>query len=127
MPELFPAPPLSLAKPRIVRAIMPIMPITPKRPMPVERAKPVCRVIAGALLAGVTTAGLWLAATAPAQAEEPYRWCAEYASNDGSGGVNCGFDTLAQCRATISGIGGTCYENPAYPAPRPKPKKRNTR
>ncbi|MBI1201412.1 MAG: DUF3551 domain-containing protein [Rhodopseudomonas sp.] len=80
-----------------------------------------------ALLACAATAGLWLTTAAPAQAEEPYRWCAEYSGSEGSDGVNCGFDTLAQCRATISGIGGNCYENPAYPAPRPKPKKRNVR
>lgn len=115
MPELFAAPPLNQAKPRIAGVTA---------PMPLESAKPVRRVIAVALLAGITTVGLWLTATAPAQAEEPYRWCAEYSGSDGSDGVNCGFDTLAQCRATISGIGGNCYENSAWPGPRPKPKKR---
>jgi hypothetical protein len=46
-----------------------------------------------------------------------YPWCAEYNGREG-GGTNCGFVTLAQCRATISGIGGRCYTNPAYPPPR---------
>jgi hypothetical protein len=45
------------------------------------------------------------------------------AGEDGDGGTNCGFTTLAQCRATISGIGGYCYENPAYPTPRQRPSK----
>ena len=47
---------------------------------------------------------------APAKAQD-YPWCAEYA-NDNS--RNCGFMTLAQRRATISGIGGWCVRNPLY-------------
>jgi hypothetical protein len=58
----------------------------------------------------------------PVKAEIQYPWCAQYSGDDGDGGVNCGFVTLAQCRATISGIGGWCYENPAYPAARRRPK-----
>lgn len=41
-----------------------------------------------------------------------YRFCARY---DGYT-YNCGFTTWQQCQATISGIGGICYENP-MPAP----------
>jgi hypothetical protein len=37
-------------------------------------------------------------------------WCAY----DNFGGTNCGFNTYAQCMADISGIGGTCGQNPAY-------------
>jgi hypothetical protein len=37
-------------------------------------------------------------------------FCAEYSRG---GGTNCGFYTYAQCLATISGIGGWCYANPA--------------
>lgn len=36
-----------------------------------------------------------------------YRWCAVL--RDGS--QNCGFETIGQCRATISGIGGSCIPN----------------
>ena len=41
------------------------------------------------------------------------RWCAEYSGN-GGGGTNCGFFTIEQCRATVSGIGGFCQPNPFY-------------
>jgi hypothetical protein len=64
----------------------------------------------------------------PAKAEIQYPWCAEYSGEDGNGGSNCGFTTLAQCRATISGIGGTCHENPAYrPATQPKKPEKPVR
>ena len=44
---------------------------------------------------------------------DPYRWCAVY-SGRGGGATNCGFITLAQCRATVSGIGGFCEPNQFY-------------
>jgi hypothetical protein len=40
----------------------------------------------------------------PATAADPYKWCAV----ETSGGTNCGFVTIEQCRATISGVGGSC-------------------
>ena len=46
----------------------------------------------------------------PANAD-PYRWCALY-SGKLSGGSNCWFMTLEQCRASVSGIGGQCIQNP---------------
>jgi hypothetical protein len=46
---------------------------------------------------------------------DPYPWCAEYSDGDsGLGGTNCGFLTLQQCRATVSGIGGFCVPNQFY-------------
>jgi Protein of unknown function (DUF3551) len=60
----------------------------------------------------------------PAQALEkfdPYPWCAVYGGR-GGGGTNCGFLTLAQCRATVSGIGGSCEPNQFY---NPRPSKRS--
>jgi len=36
------------------------------------------------------------------------KWCARY--TDGS--TNCGFWTLRQCRASVSGVGGFCARNP---------------
>jgi hypothetical protein len=50
-------------------------------------------------------------------------WCAY----DTRGGTNCGFHNYAQCRADISGIGGTCGHNPAYRAygREPGPRRRN--
>ena len=50
----------------------------------------------------------------PARAEIEYPWCAQY-SGRGGGGRNCGFSTIEQCRATVSGIGGFCEPNLFYP------------
>lgn len=61
-------------------------------------------------------------AVTSARAGVEYPWCAVY-SEASVGATNCGFTTLAQCRATISGIGGTCLENPAY-EPRPAPVRK---
>ena len=57
-------------------------------------------------------------------AADPYRWCAEYSGGDTGGATNCGFVTIEQCRATISGIGGTCVPNPFYSGPETTPAKR---
>jgi hypothetical protein len=46
-------------------------------------------------------------------AADPYRWCAV----ERTGGTNCGFTTIEQCRATISGIGGFCQPNSFYTGP----------
>jgi len=50
----------------------------------------------------------------PVRAEIEYPWCAQY-SGRGGGGRNCGFSTIEQCRATVSGIGGFCEPNLFYP------------
>ena len=50
----------------------------------------------------------------PARAEIEYPWCAQYGGRCG-GGRNCGFSTIEQCRATVSGIGGFCEPNLFYP------------
>ena len=42
------------------------------------------------------------------------RWCADYSAGMGGGGTNCGFFTIEQCRATVSGIGGFCVPNQFY-------------
>ena len=55
---------------------------------------------------------------------DPYPWCAFY-SGDGGGGTNCGFLTLEQCRATVSGIGGFCGPNQFYNPARPASRARN--
>ena len=53
--------------------------------------------------------------TEPSRAD-PYRWCAMYGGGGtgGSGGTNCYFVTLEQCRAAISGMGGFCTVNTFY-------------
>jgi len=35
------------------------------------------------------------------------KWCAAYSN----GSTNCGFNTYRQCRADISGVGGSCRRN----------------
>lgn len=62
-----------------------------------------------------------LGTTARAQ---DYPWCAQYGGHQ-IASTNCGFATFEQCRATISGIGGSCYPNPRYqPGPGPHPRRR---
>jgi hypothetical protein len=56
---------------------------------------------------------------------DPYPWCANY-GGDASGSSNCGFLTLEQCRATVSGIGGFCAHNQFY-NPRPGAAHQRTR
>ncbi len=56
-----------------------------------------------------------LALAPPASAQIYYPWCAQYSGGGmGGGGTNCGFSTLAQCQATVSGIGGFCVRNSFY-------------
>jgi len=69
---------------------------------------------------------LFALALTPAQAYvmpyDPYPWCAVYGGR-GGGGTNCGFLTIEQCRATVSGIGGFCAPNQFY-NPRPAARTR---
>jgi hypothetical protein len=60
--------------------------------------------------------------TAPASAEVQYPWCAQYKRPIDA--TNCGFVNHQQCMETISGIGGFCYRNPAYPSPRERTRRR---
>ncbi|MGB9041305.1 MAG: DUF3551 domain-containing protein [Pseudolabrys sp.] len=58
---------------------------------------------------------------------DPYPWCAVYGGR-GGGGTNCGFLTIEQCRATVSGIGGFCAPNQFYhPRPAARAPKKNRR
>ena len=49
----------------------------------------------------------------PASAAISYPWCARYANTGGE----CSFNTFEQCLATLSGIGGSCVDNPGYQGP----------
>ena len=69
------------------------------------------RMTSAIAIAALTFAATAALAPQSAQAEE-YPWCAVHGSGNGS--QNCGFSTLEQCRADISGIGGFCNENPFY-------------
>jgi len=58
-------------------------------------------------------AGWLICGAGPANADAT-KWCAVYS---GTGGTNCGFYTIEQCRATVSGIGGFCQPNQFYTGP----------
>ena len=49
--------------------------------------------------------------TVGAASADPYKWCAI----ESGGGTNCGFATVEQCRATISGMGGSCEPKQVVP------------
>jgi hypothetical protein len=74
-----------------------------------------------AVAAGFAASLFFVVGTATA---DPYKWCAVYGGEDG-GGTNCGFVTLEQCRATISGMGGFCQSNQFYTGPDKGPAKRS--
>jgi len=52
-------------------------------------------------------------AATPAAAAPSYPWCARYATSGGE----CSFNTFEECMATLSGIGGSCVDNPGYQGP----------
>src|ERR1035441_676313 len=62
-----------------------------------------------AVAAGCAASSLFAIGAATA---DPYKWCAVY--NVGDAAYNCGFVTIEQCRATVSGIGGFCEPNQFY-------------
>lgn len=78
-------------------------------------------------LFAVAALTVFLVLPSPASAEVQYPWCAQYSGEQGDGGTNCGFVTHAQCMASISGVGGICYENPAYGLSSAQRKKPATR
>ena len=54
-----------------------------------------------------------------------YPWCAHYGGRNGGGAPNCGFTTVAQCMAAVSGTQGTCQLNPWYEPPlQPQARRR---
>jgi hypothetical protein len=74
-----------------------------------------------ALALGVVVGVAGLAQDAAAQ---NYPWCAIYDVGDAA--YNCGFVTFEQCRASVSGIGGTCMRNTTYnPAAIPRAHSQN--
>jgi Protein of unknown function (DUF3551) len=77
-------------------------------------------------LAAFTLTAMQISSTARAYElpYDPYPWCAVY-GDDASGASNCGFLTIEQCRATVSGIGGFCGPNQFYNPKRPAARARN--
>lgn len=66
------------------------------------------------MMLALAVMALNLSAGGSAQAERYWPWCAYYDALT----YNCGFATLQQCIATVSGVGGECRQN-VYPAPPP--------
>jgi hypothetical protein len=66
------------------------------------------KMVIGLALVGFA---LSLSSIASSAIADPYPWCANYGT---PGGTNCGFITIEQCRATISGMGGFCEPNQFY-------------
>lgn len=66
----------------------------------------------------VTLGALDAATSAGAQGA----WCAQYSGMDG--GTNCGFYTLQQCRAAVSGVGGMCSPSPWASANQPTQRRK---
>ena len=75
------------------------------------------------LLAATIMAAVAVLVMPAAGMADPYKWCAVYSGKD-DGVSNCGFVTIEQCRATISGMGGFCEPNPFYTGPAERPAKR---
>jgi Protein of unknown function (DUF3551) len=70
-----------------------------------------------------------LGATPSSFAQTPYDypWCAVYDSRAGGGARSCYYASYAQCRATMSGIGGTCIRSPYYRGPEVRTERRYNR
>jgi Protein of unknown function (DUF3551) len=55
--------------------------------------------------------------TGNAQSTYSYQWCSISSGGDAGGAsMSCYYNTLQQCMATLSGIGGTCVERPHHHA-----------
>jgi hypothetical protein len=52
--------------------------------------------------------------TASAQSPTSYPWCARYYKD--SAPTSCYFSSYQQCRASVSGVGGLCFQSPYYHA-----------
>ena len=64
-----------------------------------------------------------LVGTGKSAEAQNYPWCALYDME--GGGQNCGFTTLQQCQAALSGGGDFCQPNTQYvPRPGPRPATR---
>ena len=82
------------------------------------------------LVAGLLAASLLGASPGSAQTYDPrYPVCIELYTIDGRS-IDCSFTTIAQCKATASGLSAECYANPyatqsRQPGPGPSPPRRN--
>jgi hypothetical protein len=63
-------------------------------------------------------AAAFVAMTAAPALADKAPWCAFLGGGRDGGGTECLYYTIAQCRATVSGLGGFCFENPNYKSSR---------
>jgi hypothetical protein len=77
------------------------------RPFTVMRSRIFLLALVSAALMGVTE---------PASAQSPYSypWCSKQLYGGRIVTTSCYFTSYPQCMTTVSGIGGWCYQNPAY-------------
>ena len=68
------------------------------------------KTLFGVTVIVVVTASMFC--TVGAASADPYKWCAV---DSNSGGTDCGFVTIEQCRATITGKGGACEPKQVVP------------
>jgi hypothetical protein len=66
-------------------------------------------ILSASLITGVLSGGIQAAL---AQSPTSYPWCATY-YKDGTP-TSCYFTSYQQCRASVSGVGGVCFESPYY-------------
>jgi hypothetical protein len=87
------------------------------------------QAIMGTMRAGTTALAAFLPTALPVSSHlniyvkpyDPYPWCTVYAGRDFDG-KNCGFLTIEQCQATVSGVGGFCEPNQFYNPLRSPPR-----
>jgi hypothetical protein len=79
-------------------------------------------ILAATAVVGLAASTLFAPGNARA---ENYPWCAVLSVGDAA--YNCGFTTLEQCRATVSGVGGFCEVNRFTDEPVRAPAKRMRR
>jgi len=64
----------------------------------------------------ISVALIGTAQSASAQSPYSYPWCSRQSTGRSGSATSCYFTSYQQCMTTISGIGGWCYQNPAYHA-----------
>jgi hypothetical protein len=74
----------------------------------------------------ITGAGSTVRRTRERSALRSHPWCADYSAGNGGCGTNCGFLTIEQFKATVSGMGGVCVPNQSY-NPGPTGRTRSSR
>jgi Protein of unknown function (DUF3551) len=77
------------------------------------RANGVCALGLYCGLAVLALLATLMSARAYEMPYDPYPWCAEYYFGRDSF-TECGFRTIEQCRASVSGVGGSCEPNQFY-------------